>query len=158
MNGEPSPVHKNCVNGEPSPVHSPYAYCENNPVRNIDPDGRFPKLWQAKVNHIFSEMEAKIMGSVVGDIVYDRNASTPEGRYYYNKVSSDGEGGFVVTKVTKMSRELADNVSTIGTGIEGVGYVMTLSVVGAEVNHRDRFLIPRAINNIVIRLNHTPTI
>ncbi len=111
---------------------SPYAYCNNNPVMFVDSDGRFPSMWKAMLNHKLSEMEAKFTGSAVGDIVYDRNARTKNGRYYYNKVSSDGEGGFVVTRVTKMSREFADNVSTIGTAIEGVGLGMTLSVVGAE--------------------------
>jgi len=104
----------------------------NNPIKYVDPDGRFPSMWKAMLNHKLSEMEAKFSGSVVGDIIYDRNAHTKNGRYYYNKVSSDGEGGFVVTKVTKMSRELADAVSSIGTCIEGAGYGMTLSVVGAE--------------------------
>ena len=112
---------------------SPYVYCMNNPVRYVDTDGRFPSMWKAMLNHRLSEMEAKFTGSVVGDIVYDRNARTKNGRYYYNKISSDGDGGIVVTKVTKMSREFADNVSTIGTAIEGVGLGMTLSVAGAEV-------------------------
>ena len=111
---------------------SPYVYCMNNPVKYVDPDGRFSSMWKAMLNHKLSEMEAKFTGSVVGDIVYDRNARTKNGRYYYNKISSDGDGGIVVTRVTKMSREFADNVSTIGTAIEGVGLGMTSSVVGAE--------------------------
>lgn len=111
---------------------SPYMYCLGNPVKHVDPDGRFPSMWKAQVSHVFSNMEATFTGCTVGDIVYDQNARTENGRYYYNKVSSDGEGGFVVTKIKNMSHEIADDISLIGIGIEGVGYGLTLSGVGAE--------------------------
>ena len=70
---------------------TPYSYCGNNPVNAIDPDGRFPYKWQAKLSRWFYNLFHK-----TNAILYNENREAQNSRYPMsvvgNAVSSFGSG------------------------------------------------------------------
>lgn len=70
---------------------TPYSYCGNNPVNAIDPDGRFPYKWQAKLSRWFYNLFHKTNASPIHENREAQNSRYPMS-VVGNAVSSFGSG------------------------------------------------------------------
>ena len=70
---------------------TPYCYCGNNPVNAIDPDGRFPYKWQAKLSRWFYNLFHKTNASPIHENREAQNSRYPMS-VVGNAVSSFGSG------------------------------------------------------------------
>jgi RHS repeat-associated protein len=98
---------------------SPYAYCKNDPVNYIDPNGEFSKKWKAAIHRFFHGGGSKI----------EKNSN---GQYYYTKGIS---GGAAVVYGSNGVKGKPDQVygQTI-TGGSGSGSESTAQIHGPSID------------------------
>lgn len=108
---------------------SSYEYCLSNPVAYIDHDGRFSKKWMANLSRDWYNLTHK---DKAGEIIENKDATKSQFKYTY-QTSENIKGEANVTSHYKFSKNAAQNMQNVGDGVAIVGYVATVSVVGAEV-------------------------
>lgn len=107
---------------------SPYIYCNDDPINNIDIDGKygfkcvadFARNWY---NLWHSEK--------AGPVIYNGDATNQKFKYTFNTYDySNNE--FTVTSHYKIEKKIAEGMQDVGDAIALVGYVTTLTVVFAD--------------------------
>ena len=112
---------------------SPYVFCKSNPILNVDHDGNFSHKYVADYSHTLYNWHHKIQA---GPVRQNRDATEERFRWAYNTVGRDPNPdpefgqGVEVTMHYKLDKTLAQDMQTIGTAAEVVGYGVT--VLGAE--------------------------
>ena len=114
---------------EKNPEVSPYVYCHNNPVNNIDPDGRFTTEWLAEFSRNWYNMWHS---TKAGPVIRNTDATDSRFSYTYNTFSFD-DGEFTVTSNYKFSTESIETVQNIGDAMTLAGVTATSTVIGAEI-------------------------
>ena len=113
-----------------TPQGSSFAYCDNNPIKFVDPDGKFPSMWQAQLSrwvyNAFHQTKA-------GPIHTNDDVKDSKYQYTYDTYSSTGDGEFVITCNYKFDTTWTQDVQNVGNGIALAGYAATLTGAGAEV-------------------------
>ena len=109
---------------------SPYAYCEDNPINAIDHEGKFPYYLQAMIVKASYNGNPDIYTSPIQENPRTKN---PYLRYTFNTVTPDGNGGVIVTNVSRAKVCLFGKAQDFGTAVAIGGYALTLTGVGAEI-------------------------
>lgn len=115
---------------EKYPNVSSYVNCLDNPVKYVDPDGRFAFKCLANLSRNWYNLWHKDKASPV---IENKEVKNNLFKYTYQTASKTSDGGVEITSHYKFSKQGASITQNVGDGIAVAGYAATVSVVGAEV-------------------------
>lgn len=111
------------------PNLSPYAYCMNDPINQIDRDGKFSSKFWANISRWWYNCWHVNKAQPVTE-----NKDAVDKRFLYTyTVGKPVDGVCEIKAYHKIDTSAAETLQNVGDGVALVGYSVTLTGVGAEI-------------------------